>query len=256
MKDNWTKVLLSTAVVATLFTSCKPTPDTDTPFPQAISPSVFMASQNQFVYAIDPTTGLKKWECFINANIESSPYLYGGTLFVGNSSSLLFKLDPNTGARTQSKIAFPLGITTNPIGDENYLYVASGSTITCIDIKPDTVEWTYTAGGPINSSPTIRDTQLVFGCDDGFVYMLDKRSNPAKVPNLIWKSANYSTQFRSSATMDENAIYIGANDFNMYALNRKDGRGKQRHHDEQTLDLEPQAHIGQRKHVQRSAVVV
>ncbi len=223
MKDNWTKVLLSTAVVATLFTSCKPTPDTDTPFPRAISPSVFMASQNQFVYAIDPTTGLKKWECFINANIESSPYLYGGTLFVGNSSSLLFKLDPNTGARTQSKIAFPGGITTNPIGNENYLYVTSGSTITCIDIKPDTVEWTYVAGGAINSSPTIRDTQLVFGCDDGFVYMLDKRSNPAKVPNLIWKSANYSTQFRSSATMDENAIYIGANDFNMYALSRKDG---------------------------------
>lgn len=224
MKHNWTKALLSTAVFATLFTACKPTPDTDTPFPQAVSPSVFFGSQNQFVYALDPITGLKKWECFINANIASSPVLYGGTLFVGNGSTTLFKLDPNTGAKDQSKIPFSNGITTTPIGDGSFLYVTSGRTVTCIDIKPDTIEWTYDAGADINSSPIIRDTQLVFGCDDGIVYMLDKRSlNSTKTGTEIWKSKTYATQFRSSPGMDTGAIYIGADDGGMYALKRKDG---------------------------------
>lgn len=234
MKHNWTKALLSTVVVATIFTACKPDPDTDTPFPPAVSPSVFMGSQNQFVYAFNPETGEKKWECNVGANIESSPVLYGGTLFVGNSSPILFKVDPNTGKRDRSKIGFPGGITTTPIGDESFIYVTSGATVTCIDIKPDTVEWTYVSGGPISSSPTIKDTQFVFGCDDGHVYMLDKRKG-----DLIWKSADYATQFQSSpvidpavhftntsttpVTIDTGAIYLGANNFKMYAFNRKTG---------------------------------
>jgi eukaryotic-like serine/threonine-protein kinase len=218
MKNNWTKVLLSTAAIATIFTACKPKPDTDTPFPPKVSPSVFMASQNQFVYALNPLTGDKKWECFVGSNVASSPYLYAGTLFVGNSSPILFKIDPNTGSRNQSKLAFPAGIFTNPIGKENFLIITTGTDIKCIDIVPDTLEWSYTALGTINSSPTIRDTQVVFGCDDGSVYMLDHRDG-----KLIWKTASIGAQYRSSPTMDDKYIYIGANDFKMYSLNRKDG---------------------------------
>lgn len=218
MKHNWTKSILSVAIAATLFTSCKPKPDTDTPFPQKVSPSVFMASNNQFVYAIDPTSGLKKWECFINSDIIASPYLYGGTIFVGNNSATLFKLDPNTGAKSQSLIGFPSGILMNPIGFDNFLYVASGTDITCIDIKPDTFEWKYSAGGAITTSPTIKDTQVVFGCSDGFVYTIDRRNG-----NLIWKSANYGTVFSASPTMDANNVYIGADNGTMYSLKRTDG---------------------------------
>jgi len=231
MKHNWTKVLCSTAVAASLFTSCKPNPDTDTPFPQAVSPSVFMASQNQFVYAIDPITGVKKWECFINANIESSPVLYGGTLFVGNSSAILFKVDPNTGARSQSKLGFPAGIRTTPVGKDNFLYLTTGSDVKCIDIKPDSLEWSFTAGGNINSSPYVIDTQLVFGCDNGKVYMLDNRTG-----KLIWETKDYGTLFQSSPNMDPTIIhtnpdntrdtgmvYIGAENGAMYAFRRKNG---------------------------------
>ncbi len=219
MKHNWTKVLLSAAFVSTVFVACKPTPDTDTPFPQAVSPSVIMASQNSFVYALNPETGIKKWECFLDyAKVESSPYLYGGTIFAGNSSSVLFKIDPNTGVRTQSKIGFPSGIKTCPIGKDNFLYISSGSTITSIDIKPDTVEWTFNAGGTINTSPTIRDTQLVFASNDGSVYAIDHRDG-----KQIWKSASYATTFQSSPTMDSNAVYVGADNFKLYALSRKDG---------------------------------
>lgn len=218
MKHNWTKALLSAVAVATIFSACKPEPDTDTPFPPAVSPSVFMGSKNQFVYAIDPVTGVKKWETNVNSSIESSPVLYNGTLFVGNNSPILFKLDPNTGAKAQSKLTFPLGIYTTPIGNANFLYVTSGSRVTCIDIKPDTLEWSYNAGGVINSSPTIKDTQLVFGCDDGVVYMLDHRTG-----NLIWKTTPISSQFQSSPVMDTGNIYIGANDNKLYSLKRKDG---------------------------------
>lgn len=233
MKHNWTKVFLSAVTVTTLFSACKPTPDTDTPFPPKVSTSVFIGSKNEFVYALDPTTGTKKWECNVNANIEASPVLYNGVLFVGNSSPVLFKIDPNTGARSQSKIGFPAGIAATPLGDEHYIYIASGKRITCIDIVPDTVRWAFDADDNINSTPTIKDTQLVFGCDDGKVYMLDKRNK-----NVIWKTAAYSTQFRSSpvidptpvyfsssvpVTMDTGAVYLGAQNFKFYAFKRKNG---------------------------------
>lgn len=218
MKHNWTKALFSTFAVAVLFSSCKREPDTDQPFPLAVSPSVFMGSQNQFVYAIDPITGLKKWECNVGANVKASPVLYGGTLFVGTTSPILFKLNPNTGAKDQSKVGFPAGITTTPVGKDNFLFLTTGNEVKSLDIKPDTIEWTFSAGGTINSSPMVKDTQLVFGCDDGYVYMIDNRDG-----KLIWKSAAYATLFNCSPAMDSSTIYIGGENGYMYALYRKDG---------------------------------
>ncbi len=218
MKNNWTKVLLAIGFITSTLPSCKPTPDTDTPFPVKVSPTIFTGSKKNFVYAINPENGVKKWEVNVHAEVNSSPYLYGGTLFVGNNSSVLYKIDPNTGVLDQSKIPFSIGISTCPVGKDNFLFVSSGANITSIDIKPDTIEWNFTAGGTINSSPIVKDTQIVFGCDDGYVYMLDNRNG-----NLIWKSINYATPFKSSPTMDNNNIYIGANNFKIYALDRKTG---------------------------------
>lgn len=221
MKKNLFKILLSTAAIATCITSCKPNPDTDTPLDKKISPSIYLGGQNNFLYALNPTNGLKKWEFNVQGGFSASPYLYANTLFLGSNTGVLYKFDPSIGTSTQSKVAFTGGVTASPVGKDNYLFVPYGNKITCIDIKPDTVKWTFTAGSSIYSSPSIKDTQMVFGCDDGFVYMIDNRTG-----DLIWKSANYFSPLRTSPKMDDSNVYIGCNNFKVYALTRRSGSEK------------------------------
>jgi len=222
MKNILTKVLLTVSVSSALLSACNK-PDTDTPLPPKISPSVFIGSQNQFIYALDPTTGLKKWEAFIGADLPGSPVLYDDILFVPNASGVLYKLDPNTGAKGSSKILFPNGITNTPIGDNHIIYAPSGSAMIAVDIKPDTLEWRFNAGDVINTSPTIIDTQIVFGANDGNVYVVDKRSG-----NLIWKHllGSGAQAIESSPVVDSTNVYIGAADGKMYCLRRSDGAQK------------------------------
>ncbi|GAA4453257.1 PQQ-binding-like beta-propeller repeat protein [Rurimicrobium arvi] len=218
MNYNWTKALLSSVVAATLFTSCKPTPDTDTPFPPTASTAVFIGSQNQFIYSLNPMTGAKKWEVNVGAPVYSSPVLYNNILFVGTPSSTLYKIDPITGTKKSSKVAIAYGMTTTPIGQENLLIYTTGNRIAAIDITPDTTEWFVDFPGTLNSSPIVSDSMVIFGCDNGTVYARNFRNG-----NAIWSSANFSTQFNCSPTVDTGNVYIGGENGVMYCLDRRTG---------------------------------
>lgn len=221
MNNNWTKALLSSVVAATLFTSCKPTPDTDTPFPPNATTAVFIGSQNQFIYSLDPMTGKKKWEVNVNAPIYSSPVLYKSILFVGTSSTVLTKIDPVTGKKSESKVSVPYGMVTTPQGKDNLLIFTSGNEMRAIDISPDTLEWKYTFPATITSSPVVYDTFVTIGCNDGFIYALNYKTGV-----YAWKAGPYASIYNVNPTVDTANLYIGGEDGFLYCLNRTTGAFK------------------------------
>jgi outer membrane protein assembly factor BamB len=65
--------------VSVVVTSCRPKKmSTDEPLSDEYSPSIYIGSQNQFLYAIDPATGAKKWEYNMHANMISTPIILKG----------------------------------------------------------------------------------------------------------------------------------------------------------------------------------
>jgi len=64
------------------------------------------------------------------------------------------------------------------------LYVASVDQHRLVALDPDTGDrvWTYTAGGRIDSPPTVHEGRVLFGCADGYAYCLRAADG-----ELIWR---------------------------------------------------------------------
>ena len=97
MVQRWLKTVALFAAFATLVTACQKNDySKDEPLEPKHSPSLFIGSQNQYLYALVPETGEKKWEANIGANIIASPVVVGEFLMVAATDSL-YKLDLYSG---------------------------------------------------------------------------------------------------------------------------------------------------------------
>jgi len=76
------------------------------------------------------------------------------------------------------------GKLSSPVVAGNQVYVASVDTHTiyAMDAATGRVLWTYTAGGRVDSPPTIYRGRVLFGSADGYVYCLN-----AEQGSLIWR---------------------------------------------------------------------
>ncbi len=72
----------------------------------------------------------------------------------------------------------------HPVSDGEKVYFGSSAqdTLFALSMKNGSEAWKFVAGGPIRLAPTLVDNQLLFGCDDGNVYCLNKTNG-----ELNWK---------------------------------------------------------------------
>ncbi|WP_417383032.1 PQQ-binding-like beta-propeller repeat protein [Gimesia sp.] len=108
----------------------------------------------------------------------------------------------------------------------------------CVDLKSGKVLWTCFTGGPVRLSPTVSQSRVYFGSDDGFVYCLD-----AKTGKEIWKlRAGLNEEMiiargemvsrwpvRTNVLVDDGIAYFGAGIFPheniyLYAVDAKTGK--------------------------------
>jgi len=108
----------------------------------------------------------------------------------------------------------------------------------CVDLKSGKVIWQFFTGGPIRLAPTINQSNILFGSDDGFVYCLNAASGKE-----LWKlRAGLNDEMiiargemvsrwpvRTSILVDEGIAYFGAGIFPheniyLYAVNADSGK--------------------------------
>lgn len=80
--------------------------------------------------------------------------------------------------------AQPGGRLTQPVAAGGMVYAASvdSHTLFALDARSGKTRWTFTAGGRIDSAPSIYKGLLIFGCADGGVYCLDRTSG-----EMLWR---------------------------------------------------------------------
>ncbi len=226
MQLRLTNLLIALFGTVALFTSsCKKDFSTDTPFTPEYTPTVFIGSQNQFLYAFDPVSGDKKWEYFAGANIQASPVVLNDKLYVVAENGFVHKLDAKTGSlikRIQiggTLLATPYAEQRGKDGND-YLYFGTGdgNTLYAYDATADTMEWVFNAGGYVYSSPTMYDTLVVFGSYDGKVYAVDKEDG-----QQVWAYTTGGAIQSSPTIATDGYVYVGSNDYNLYCLKVNDG---------------------------------
>jgi eukaryotic-like serine/threonine-protein kinase len=226
MPQRWSYVLLSLLASSLIFGSCKPKISSDDPSPVVYSPNVIIGSNNQVVYALNPTTGVKSWELGLPCQILASPIVYKGSVYIASSNrDTIYKVNSRTGEITK-KITFgngSAGVKATPIADGNLLYVAGMSgTLFAIDTGSYNTKWSYTANGPLESSPTIYNGSIYFASTLGTVYRMEKTTGnitPGDPPVPTWSLNISGAKFVSSPAIGDPFLFIGSvNDSNMYCL--------------------------------------
>jgi outer membrane protein assembly factor BamB len=77
--------------------------------------------------------------------------------------------------------------------------------------------WQTKTDDQIRSSPAFHGGTIVFGCDDGFVYAVDKISGAIR-----WKFKT-NANVQATPAIKDTIVYIGSSDNNFYALGLKTG---------------------------------
>jgi len=76
------------------------------------------------------------------------------------------------------------GRTSPPVAVGERVFVAGRDTHTVrsLDAANGAERWCFTAGGPVDSPPTVHEGRALFGCTDGYVYCLDAADG-----ELVWR---------------------------------------------------------------------
>ncbi len=141
---------------------------------------VYVGSDDGNLYSIKSSDKSLKWQCKINAPIDSSPAIGSdGTIYVGS--------------------------------DNGYLYAINNS--------DGSIKWSYQTGGAVKSSPAIGyDGTIYVGSDDGYLYAINSNGTlqwryqtggAIKSSPIIATGDAYNTY----------AVYVGSDDGNLYAIN-------------------------------------
>src|ERR1700744_5681755 len=98
MFHRLTKNIIVLLAASAVLVSCGKKYSKDDPLPASYNPSIFISSDNQFVYALDPQTGNKNWEQNVGGAVQASMLLNNEILYVPTVNGVLYKLNAKTGA--------------------------------------------------------------------------------------------------------------------------------------------------------------
>jgi outer membrane protein assembly factor BamB len=222
MLQRWLKTLTAVSLTCVLFSACKKnTYSSDEPLIASNTPSVFISSQNKILYALDPVSGKQKWQYNLHSNVVATPIVIGDFLFVA-SLDTVFKLDVNKGTLVRKYCFGPeepmVGFISSPTTDTRSLFLARrDGKIYCLDARADSVlNWTYDVADSVEASLVIYNGSLLVASYHN-VTAINLNGT------LNWTVASPGGTLRSSPAVSLPYIYVGSDDFNMYALNATNG---------------------------------
>ena len=96
------------------------------------------------------------------------------------------------------------------------VYVGSADGKVCaIRAHDGSLQWSFTTGAPVGSSPAVADGTVYIGSDDGNIFAL----------NAHWGTVRWSVAMNDegSPAVANRIVYVGSNDFSLYALDATDG---------------------------------
>jgi outer membrane protein assembly factor BamB len=138
---------------------------------------VALSNTGESLAAFDLMTGRPRWKKRYG-DIEVSPLLYRGALFLGNTAGTFFSVERETGEQ-KWRFAIPenaryYGIRSSPAADSaTVVFGADDGWIYALDAAAGTLRWKFDTGGPVSASPLISGGMVFVGNLHGSFVALD-----------------------------------------------------------------------------------
>jgi len=201
---------------------------------------VFGASNNN-VYALNASNGVLVWSyTTVPASPVRSPITYAyDRIYFGTDNGYVYCLFTN-GTLNWSRNLANGNIRMAIAADDGRVFVASAGafgfgTVTALNAYNGSVNWTLWLGDNANSAPTVYNGRIYFGCDDGYLYCIDRDitenltiPSPHDSPIIHWRADVADAaglyggpyQIFSSPAIANDLIYIGTSNNTAAATSR------------------------------------
>ena len=191
---------------------------------------VFGAFLDGHLAAGDAKSGKKIWLDDLHAELESSPLVVGGLLYIGTNKHQLLAIDPDSG-KTVWKYDAPGEIKASPSYHEGRVFGADyESAMFALDAKTGKQVWsTNTSAAPAGgsggffSSPAVAFGRVYAARDDGTVFALDEKTGKVEW-SFPTGAAVYGSPAVAQVPGTQPTVYIGSENGTFYALDAKTGK--------------------------------
>jgi len=168
--------------------------------PVVESGTVFVGSRDLNLYALDATTGRKKWAFTTGGMIYTSAIVANGKVYVVSEDAVLYAIDATSGEKRWGFETLPQGSNRRPPGrpllQGGTVYVtnwpfsgrdALKSYVHAVDPETGQAKWTFSVDGGFVSEPAVGAGLVFFSVspsDDTSLYAVDAASGDVK-----WKAS-------------------------------------------------------------------
>ena len=191
----------------------------------AIAPdgSVYIASSDGKLYALDPADGSVQWSHQIDEAINSALAIAAdGSVYVGSQNHLYAIAPPSTSSAKRKwryTSSSALERTAPAIAADGTIYIASGHGLHALDPIDGSLLWRFPTSAAIAAPAIAADGSVYFASSDGKLYAVASPSDDSQLGVRQW---HYNTggAINSAPTIAEDgSIYIASSEGKLYALN-------------------------------------
>lgn len=186
--------------------------------------TVYIGTGDDYLLALNGTTGARKWRYTATTPVISSPALAtDGTIYFHDDTTLYALTDGGTTSTLRWSLALNAATYASPaVATDGTIYLgAAGATFYAVNSN-GTVRWTFAADGDVYTTPAIAgDGTVYFGTLAGSIYAL----HPDGTQKWRWTAPTSTSISSSPALAADGTVYFGAYDKQLHAL-RPDGTQK------------------------------
>ncbi len=190
---------------------------------------VFVASYDNYVYAIDEYSGQQKWAFYTGSVIFSSPAVSNGIVYVGSrNGGIMYALNEQTGSEIWGRGYLNYFIAASPAVADGKVFYSSWCSASCfqngqfvaLDAATGAVAWSNATlpSAPLSSTPAVDSGLVFFGLDDGSVTALNETTG-----KQVWRVIpGGASTIRNAPTIAYGRVYIGSSN-RFFALDEMTG---------------------------------
>ena len=194
---------------------------------------LFVGSCDSTLYALAKHDGRVLWTFKAGGEIRSSVAVQEDIVYFSGTDGRFYAVDATRGQlqwtfETEGERFHDTWDyhQSSPAVHRNTVYFGSGDgNVYGLDRLTGKLQWKFQTGGIVHASPVIADEAVLVGSFDGYFYCIELDGR------LRWKFKTVGERYfplgeiQFHATVAGNTVYFCSRDFNVYALNIKDGRG-------------------------------
>jgi len=180
--------------------------------------TVFLASSDHSVYAIDAETREPRWVFGTGSWVWANPVVSEGTVYVASMDHVLYAVDVASGDELWRFEQAASALPAAPALAEGILYLGSlDGGFYAADASTGSLLWQQRVSGGMWATPQVAEGTVYFGTLSGMVYGLD-----AEDGTIVWEQS-VGGEVRGTPAYVNGTVYFGSEDGRLYAFNAQDG---------------------------------